>query len=105
MQDIAVPIGSTPPKWTLPHPMVTSQAEFGRPVLPNLDQSEAPITFWLITPEPLDLAKFRADFWPLQGPQNQTVTIPMTISHPKFRRLYANEFRSNSNLPPNQLLR
>ena len=85
--------------------MVTSQAEFGCPVLPNLNQSEAPITFWLITREPFDLDKFRADFWPLQGPQNQTVTIPMTISHPKFRRLYANEFRSNNNLPPNQLLR
>ena len=57
----------------------------------------------IISPKPLLRAKFRANFWPLQGPQNSTTTIPMNISQAKFGPHYANELLINNNHLPNQL--
>ena len=66
------------------------------PFSQNFNQSEAPNTFRPITSKPLVRSKFRANFWPLQGPQKSTVTSTTVSSQVKFRLPYANELFSKT---------
>ena len=45
----------------------------------------------LISSKPFVRFEFRANFWPLQGPQKSIVTSPTVSSRAEFRPLYANE--------------
>ena len=44
-----------------------------------------------VTSKPFIESKFRAHFWPLQGPQKSIVTSPTVSSRAEFQPLYANE--------------
>ena len=45
----------------------------------------------LISSKPFVRFEFRANFWPLQGPQKSTITSKTVFSQAKFRQPYANE--------------